>query len=268
MSLKTRILVAVFAALVGGGCGGGASLLEQGKPVDTGRREFDRYFERVAELRDQVEALDSDMFQLRERLVEEMNLDVDVAIGDLLEATRKQVGKAKDYGTTLSLQLTPQPKVIIDRGKIEAGDEEENLFVAIEQSAERAMDEFKSYSQLLEVASELEQQRSSLAERIDKLPSRYQNKKGLIEDEIVAAGRVIERAENKLLRDTRTLGHFLVGLVEAVDTGALESQVAKCDEAISFFEKNKSKKKKPRRRRGPRRTRPPPPPPSGGDFEM
>jgi vacuolar-type H+-ATPase subunit I/STV1 len=276
MSMTKRTFFLLALSLTTAACAGSRdSLLEQGERVDTGRREYDDYFGSVAELREQVDRIDSDMFKIRERLVEEMNLDVDIAIGHLLQATRERVNKAKDYGTALSLQLSPAPKIVIERGKLEAEDKDENLFTAIEQSAERAMDKYKAHAQLLELASELEAKRPTLADKIDKLPKNMADKKDLIETEIVAAGRVLSTAESKLLRVTRTLSHFLVGLVEAVNTGALENQVNKCDEAIAFFEENKAKKKKPKRKWGRKKwrrpagtPRPAPTQPAGGDFEM
>ena len=275
MILRRSFLSACLGVIAGSvlaGCfGAGSSKLEANEPVDIGRREFDKYFEQVDELRDRIEGLDSDLFPVRQRLVEEMNLDVDVAIGDLLEETRKRVMKAKDYGTAVSLQLTPTAKVHTDRGDLEASDKDENLFTAIEQSAERAMDKFKEYSELLEASSALDRKRSDLANKIDKLPKQFESKKSLIETEIVAAGRVLRNGEDVLLRDTRTLSHFLVGLVEAVNTGALDASTAKCDEAIAFFEEAKKKPKpkpRPRWRGRPAGAPRPRPQPAGGDFEM
>ncbi len=245
------------------------SLIEKGEPVDTGRRRFDAYFEEVAKLRDEVEELDSDLFPLRQPLVEELSLDVDVALGDLLDATKKRVGVVKDFGLTMTLRLRPTPTVIDERGELEADDKQETLIKAIEESANRAMQSFDQYSELLDKASELQKRRGDLAERIEKLPPDVD--KSLVEREIVGAGVVLRKAEQKLLRDTRTISHFLIGLVQSVDTGATEAHAAKCAEAIAFKEENKKKKPKPRPRWRPRggpRPRPRPKPAGGGDFEM
>ena len=218
------------------------SLIVQDQRVDSGRREFDSYFEEVDDLRDQVEQLDSDMFAVRERLVEELDVSPDIALGTLLEKTRKRVEKAKGYGTALTLTLSPRPRIIVIAG--EAGDERDDRFgTAVEQSAEKALDKFKAYTELLELASALDSRRNELAERIDKLPKQYQDKRDLLETEIVGAGEVLRDVESKLLRDTRTLSHFLVGLTTAVNSGGLETRSEKCDEAIAFMEEEKKKEK-------------------------
>lgn len=255
------------------GCvGHSESLIVQDQRVDSGRREFDSYFEEVDDLRDQVEGLDSDMFAIRERLVEELDVSPDIALGTLLEKTRKRVEKAKGYGTALTLTLSPQPRIIVVAG--ESGDERDDRFgTAVEQSAEKALDKFKAYTELLELASALDSRRNELAERIDKLPKQYQDKRGLLETEIVGAGEVLRDVESKLLRDTRTLSHFLVGLTTAVNSGGLESRSQSCDEAIAFMEEEKKKEKTKAKWKGRWRGRPtgkpaPKPRPAGGDFEM
>ena len=171
------------------GCAGNSeSLIVQDQRVDSGRREFDSYFEDVDDLRDQVEKLDSDMYAVRERLVEELDVSPDIALGTLLEKTRKRVEKAKGYGTALTLTLSPRPRIIVIAG--EAGDERDDRFgTAVEQSAEKALDKFKAYTELLELASALDGKRNELAERIDKLPKQYEDKRGLLETEIVGAGK-------------------------------------------------------------------------------
>lgn len=259
-------------ALLAGCIGGRDSLIEKGERVETGRRQFDAYFEEVGDLRDAVEKLDPDLFPLRQPLVEELDLSVDVALGDLLDATQKRVTKVRDFGISMTLQLRPTPRVIDERGELEADDKQETLIKAIEESANRAMQSYTQYSELLEKANELGKQRADLADRIDKLPPTVD--KDLVEREIVGAGVVIRDAENKLLRNTRTISHFLVGLVTSVDTGATASHETRCAEAIAFHEENKKKPqpKKPtprwRPRPGTRPAAPAPRPKPGGDFEM
>lgn len=274
MSLKHGIMMLALACALTACAGSSQSLVERGEPVDTGRREFDQYFEKVEALSRDTKALDGDMFEVRQRLVEELDLNVDVALGVLLKRTKERVEKAKGYGTAMTLQLTPSPTVRMDRGKLEASDKDEALFTAIQQSAEKAMDNYKKRSDLLLLAAELEAQRGTLAERIDKLPPSAADKKELIETEIVGAGRVIADSEDTLLRQTRTLTHLLIGLVEATNTGALETRDIKCDEAIAFFDerkKDEAKPKPPRNRyqgRPAAAPRPAPRPAAGGDFEM
>jgi hypothetical protein len=275
-------LLLVAACLLPGCLGKSESKIEKGETVETGRRNFDEYFAEVTELRQKVEGLDSDLFPLRKPLVESMELDVDVALGSLLEETRKRVTKYRDYGISLTLQLRPTPQVIEDRGDLEPDQDDESLVKAIEESAQLAMQVFVEYTQLLNKASELDAQRSELAERIDKLPPNID--KELVGRELVGAGRVLKKTEEKLLRDTRTVSHFLIGLVDAVDTGAMTARQTKCDEAIAAVKSDPKPAPKPPRGRGgvprprpvvPRPTgpaqpvpAPPPRPKPGGDFEM
>ena len=247
------------------------SLLEKGESVETGRKPFDTYFDRVGEYRDEVAKLDSDLFEVRERLVEELGVSVDIGLGELLQKTKEKVDKLKGFGMQLDLRLKPKPEVVVEHGNLEADAKDETMVMAIQQSAERAMDAFVKYSQLLELGAQLDRERAELAEGIDRLPPQYADKKDLIETEIVAAGRIIKNAERKLLRDTRTLSHFLLGLANSVESGALEAHTTKCAEAIAFYEENKKKPKKPPPKWSPRPgggQGKPPPRPAGGDFEM
>lgn len=272
-SRRLRSLVGAASIVATSACiGGGESLIVQDQRVETGRREFDSYFEEVDDLRDEVEKLDSDMFDIRARLIEELDVSPEISLGALLEKTRKRVDKAKGYGTALTLALSPRPRIIVVAG--ETGDERDDRFgVAVEQSAEKALDKFKAYTKLLEKVSELDRRRGELADKIDGLPREYREDEELFETEIVGAGDVLRGVENKLLRDTRTLSHFLVGLTTAVNSGGMESRKDKCDEAIAYMEeekkKDKTKAKWKQRWRGRPRGKPAPrPKPAGGDFEM
>ena len=102
---------------------------------------------------------------------------------------------------------------------------------------------------------------------------------------------MLAKIEQKLLRDTRTIGHFMIGLAAVADTGARDGYDGKCDQAIAVVEKQEKKKAeskkrwagrgrgrgRPRGRARPKgrgrpapKPRPAPPtrPAGGGDFEM
>lgn len=256
------------------------SSLEKGESVEVGRRPFDTYFEEVAALRDELADLDADLFPIREPLVERLDVSVDAPIGTLMEATTERVGKMRDFGVMLSLRLTPTPKILMVKEEVEVDDGDQPLFDAIEKSATIAMAEFRKHTELLEKTSALEARRAKLAEQLTNLPPQLENKRSVIETEILGAGRILRQAEADLLRNTRTISHYLVALSNAVDTGATESLETKCDEAIAQAEEKK-KKPAPRWQRpapkwtpppGPRPAGPPPAPKPrpapGGDFEM
>jgi len=233
-----------------------------GQSANTGERRFDAYFDDVASLRDNVESLNSDLFPIREPLVERMDVDVDATLYELMAVLSQRVAKFRDYGVTLNVRLSPEPIVIKDRGELEEDEADDALIKAIQESATRAVVTYREYSQLLLVVAELDKQRGKLAERIERLPD-GDPKRDAIEAEILGAGRVLRKAEQKLSRDTRTLSHFLVARTQAVDTGAAAARDAKCEDAIA-------KRRKPRKRwrgRG-RRPAPRPKPATGGDFEM
>lgn len=233
------------------------SLLESGEHVTTGKKRFDAFFDQVAEVRDKVEGFDSDLFPVREPLTDEMQLDVDVTMAELLAKVRQRAVKFRDFGVTLNLRLTPDPKLLRAQGKLEVDDKDARVLNAIEESARRGLTTFREYAKLLERTTELERQREDLAERYDKL-SETDPERDRIRAEILGAGRVLDEAEGKLLRDSRTLGMYLIALADAVDTGAVEAQEQACEE-------QKKPAKKPARPRVPYR---PPPKPAGDDFEM
>ncbi|MBW2523561.1 MAG: hypothetical protein JRI23_05275 [Deltaproteobacteria bacterium] len=224
--------------------------------MSTGKRVFDGFFDEVAELRDKVEGFDSDLFPVREPLTDDLKLDVDVTMAELIQAVRKRAVKLRDFGVTMHLRLTPEPKLISARGKLDVDTRDEQLMGAIEESARRGLTAFREYGKLLEASAELETRRAQFAERYDKLDPN-DPERDRIKAEILGAGRVLDAAERKLLRDSRTLGLYLISLADAADTGAVEAQEAKCEE------------KKPTKPKGPRGPYRPPPRPAGGDdFEM
>lgn len=242
----------------------GASLVERGEEVKSGERRFDAYFERVAALRAAVGDLDdNDLFPVREPLIVQLDVDVEASLPALMAATRKAVDKARDYGLSMGMLLQPQPRVVTVRGELEAGESQERLVRAIEESANRAMSSFKQYNKLLSNAATLEADRAELAERIDGVRGPADTR-SLLERELVASGRVLAAAERRLLQDSRTLALFLVALAESVDTGALATEAARCEEAMARGPK------RPQPVPGPRRPPPPAPPQParGDDFEM
>jgi hypothetical protein len=238
------------------------SLLERGESVTCGQKRFDDYFDAVAQLRDKVEGIDSDMFPVRQPLTEQLESGVDTSMAELLAKLRDRVEKLRGFGMTMALTLSPEPRVVVQKGKLEADLKDERLALAVEDSAKRALTTFKELGQLLAKASELELARAELAERINKLDPKEPNR-DLIEDEVVGAGRVLDKAQQKLLGDSRTLALYLISLSLAADTGATAPDV-QCAEPSG-----KGAKKPPKTGPGPKGPPPPPRPPTGGeDFEM
>jgi hypothetical protein len=299
----TRSWAWLLCLLLSGCAAGGKSLLEKGEPVESGRRQYDAYFAEVGDLRDKVKELDSDLFQLRERLVDEMDLGVDAKTGEILLAARKRVEDLRAYGLLVTLELTPTTRVVQVAGEVEPGSEQQSLVSAIEESARRSMEVYKERSAMLDEIVRLDSERGDLAEKLDQLPANFA-KRSLLEDELVGAGHVLREAEEKLLKDTRNISHFLVGLAEVVNTGASEQLAQRCDTALAAAppprppSKTKPTGPKPQPRAQPPRPRPqpraqpprprpapppvatapPPPPPvapkprptrpAGGEFEM
>jgi hypothetical protein len=278
MPLSNRVL-AILAVLGAAACAASnESLLEKGEAVKVGRRNYDDYFAEVARVRDKVEGFDSDLFPVREPLVEALDVSVDTSLSELMVATRKRVGKFKDYGVTLNLRLAPNPILIVQTGELAADERDEGLLKAVQEAASRGLSTYREYAQLLALIADLDGQRQQLADGLDKLPPDFADK-GLVEDEIVGAGQVLHSAERKLLRDSRSLSHFMIALSEAVDTGAAEVKDAKCDEAMASYKPpSKPKSSGPpagKRPAGPGRPPAPRPPqprptpkPGGGDFDM
>jgi hypothetical protein len=247
------------------GCfGPSSSALERGEPLTTGQQRFDDYFAQVAALRDKVQGFDSDLFPVRQPLTEQLGLNSDASMRELMAKVRERADKLRSFGLTMGLVLSPTPKVVTQKGKLDADVEDERVVLAVEDSAKRAYTTFKEFGELARQAATLDAQRGGLAEHIDKLDATDPNR-GVIEDEIVAAGRVLEQAQDKLLKDSRTLGLYLMWLSEAVDTGAAASQDKECEQAIA----GKPPTKKPGKPVGPLPKGPPARPPGGGDdFEM
>lgn len=261
MSKKLLGLMLVLLTLPA--CFAGISQLETGEKVNTGKKQFDSYFDAVATLRDDVAELKSDLFPIREPLTDELELKSQTELHALISAVRKRAKKVKDYGIMMNLRLTPEPKMVHVKGKLDLDPKDEGMMRAVEEAASRAMTTFKQYSQLLQTIEQLDERREKVAAAIDKLDD-DDPKRDVIETEIVGAGRVLAQAERKLRRDSRTLALFLVSLADAVDTGAIASREEECREAIEAKPKTKPRPK------WQQPTRPYKPPPKGGgdDFEM
>jgi hypothetical protein len=278
-----RVAFALATTLSLGCLGGSQARIEKGEPVDSGRRDFDDYFNKVGELRDKVKGLDPDLFTMREPLVEAMDLDTETPFARVLYETRKRVGKAKDYGLAMNLLLTPQVKVVQERGELASDEKVEGLARAIEESATRALTTYREYRALIDRSAELDDERNRMADKLSRTPASFTNR-DLVARELVAAGRVLRDAETKLLRDSRTIAHFLVGLADAADTGARNDGM-RCDEQPVARGTGKPEPAAPapapvarpavprpvpvpRPVARPTPTRPQPTRPTGGDFEM
>ena len=263
---KRRIfgwLCAAGLALGAVGCGGAAgSALERGEKVTTGQQRFDDYFAQVAALRDKVQGFDSDMFPVRQPICEQLGLSSTASMNELLGKVHERAEKLRSFGLTMSLVLDPNPKVLSQKGKLDADVEDERVVLSVEDSAKRAFTAFKEFGELMRQASALDAKRGELAEHIDKLSAKDPNR-DVIKDEIVGAGKVLEQAQEKLVKDSRTLGLYLMSLSDAVDTGAAASKDKECEEAIA----GKAPPKKPTKP-GPAPKGPPGRPTKGEDFEM
>jgi hypothetical protein len=256
-------LCAAGLAFGSGGClGASGSALERGEKVATGQQRFDDYFAKVAALREKVQGFDSDMFPVRQPLTEQLGMSSTATMNELLGKVRERAEKLRSFGLTMSLVLDPSPKVLSQKGKLDADVEDERVVLAVEDSAKRAFTTFKEFGELMRQASALDAQRGELAEHIDKLSAKDPNRQ-VITDEIVGAGKVLEQAQEKLLKDSRTLGLYLMSLSDAVDTGAAATKDKECEEAIA----GKAPPKKPGKP-GPVLKGPPGHPPKGEDFEM
>jgi len=242
------------------------SALEKGEQVSTGEKRFDDFFTEVAALRDKVAGFDSDLFPVRQPLTEQLELNTDITMPELIAKVRERAEKLRSFGLTMALVLMPTPKMMSQKGNLETDVADERVVVAVEESAQRAFTTFKEFGALMLQATALDAQRADLAEAMDKLPADDPNR-DTIKSEIVGAGRVLQVAEEKLLKDSRTLGLYLVWLSEAVDTGAAPKIGDGCPTEPAAAAK--TPKKPGPKPQGPGPKGPTPPrPPGGDDFEM
>jgi hypothetical protein len=291
---RAFVRVAALCACLTAGCATGDSLMEKGERVETGRGRFDSYFGEVADLRNKVKGIDSDLFPIRQPLTEEFSLGVDTPLQKIMEETRKRVEKLRTFGVVLGLRISPQPVVLVEAGELGQEEGDEGALKAIQEAAVRALATYRQYQELSQLATKLDDQRNELAASIEKLPPDF-DKKSLIENEIVGAGRVLQEVQNKLLKDSRTCALFLVALAEAVDSGGIDAHEQACSEAKAHWKPPRRPPNKrgpgkrpaagavarpaagpaagPRPGPGPAAVAPPPPPPpprpkAGGDFDM
>jgi hypothetical protein len=260
-------LLLVCLTLVCSGCFGSGSLLVQGKSVESGRGRFDRYFERVLELKQQVSKMDRDFAKIREPLTDTLKMDAKAKPRRIFARLRAKATKLKGYGVLVNLRLRPLPIVVVDSGTMEKGERAESLMVSVQESAVRALQVIKENVELIEATDMLDRRRDELAERIDNTPS--DTDRSLLEREVVGAGKVLSQVRKRLGRLNGVLARYLVGLTMSFDTGASKAKDSKCEDALAG--------KRPRRRRWGRgrrgrkpagRAKPKPTPKAGGGFDM
>jgi hypothetical protein len=237
------------------------SLLEKGEKVETGKGRYDAYFGQVAELRDKVKALDSDLFPIRQPLTEEFHLDVDAPLPRIVEETKKRAEKMKSFGVLLGLRLTPTPVVVVIQGELKGEDGDDGALKAVQEAAVRSLATYREYQELVRLADKLDEERAQLAEGLDKIEA--EEEKALVENEILGAGRVLTEIRNKLVKDERTCALFLVALADAIETGATEQHEESCTDAMAHYKPPKKPGKGPARGAPAAATRWRPPPGAG-----
>ena len=252
-------------ALVCCGCFGSGSLLVKGKPVESGRGRFDRYFGRVLELREQVAKMDDDFTEVREPLTDALDMAAKTTPRRIFKRLRKEAKKLKGYGVLVNLRLRPLPIVVVDVGTMDKGERAESLLVAVQESAVRGMQVIKQNEELIQATDALDKRRDQLAERIDNTPA--DTDRSLLEREVVGAGKVLAKVRRRLRRLNGVIARYVVGLTMSFDTGGAKSKDTKCDEALAGRRPNRRRWGRGRRR-GKGGPRPKPAPKAGGGFDM
>lgn len=256
--------VAAAAALAAisaqGGCAPRQSKLETGQSVTTGKKKFDALFEGVASLRDHVGDLDSDA--VREPLVDAVGAKKDVGFTELMATTNERARRLRDYGLTMSLLLTPTPKLVSVRGDLALDPKDESFLAAVDKASGKAMERYRDDSALLDRSMELRGELPELGAAAESLPA-DDSDRNTLKVELAGAERILDESDRKLQKDVRSVARFLLELSVAVDTGAQAAREARCEEALAGV------KKPGKTPTGPRGPLPPPPPKKpGGDFEM
>lgn len=270
-----RLLLVVATLAVLPACAGSDSLVEKGQRIKTGKDRFDGYFGEVIVLAKRVKELDSDLFPLRQPLVEAFDVPVDAPLPKLMEITRERVSKFKAYGVTTSLRITPNPIVVLHQGEFGHDDVDELTLRAVQESAVRALATYRDYAEMLTLTNQLDERRSKLMDQLEQLGPGLADRVR-IETEILGAGRILEKVRTKLLGDMRTCSWLLVALSEAVDTGGATNRDASCDEAMAHWKPaRRSYRRGPAKNAGSPAPRPPsgggapaPAKKGGGDFDM
>jgi len=213
-------LAVVVAAIAAAGCTLPGAHVAQGYAYTTGNAKFDEFFSAVKAARADGIAAPNDEQAARAGLYKALGLDAKAAPSKALDEATARAKKLRDKGVLLHLEIAPDPKLIVAKGRSDPGADGEML-KAVEAAARSSLELRKRLEAVSARTADLEKKRVELrAQTDDAFPSESLAKRDEIKDELEAAKGVLAGAGDSASRAAGSASRFVVDLVQAVETGA------------------------------------------------
>jgi hypothetical protein len=218
-------LAVLAAAIAAAGCTLPGAHVAQGYAYTTGNAKFDEFFSAVKAARADGIAAPNDEQAARAGLYKALGLDAKTAASKALEEATARAKKLRDKGVLLHLEIAPEPKLIVAKGKADPG-ADGAMLKAVEDAARSSLELRKRLEAVSARAADLEKKRAELrAQTDDAFPAESLAKRDEIKDELEAAKAVLAGAGDAASLSAGSASRFVVDLVQAVETGAAPDAV-------------------------------------------
>jgi hypothetical protein len=219
----SRSLVAaalVASAVAGAGCAPSLTQIEQGKVVTTNDPPLDDFFKAVVALRDDLLAAERERKTAHEEFSKAIGVAPDMDASGALDATAVKAKKLDGEGTSLHLELTPEPKLCVLAGKRKGSEDPEAIAKAVEPAVKASLGLARRMGELEARARELDKKRVDLA-------ASPAAKKGDAASELEGAKNVLAEIRERATMEGGLASSFVVGLSLALETGAADAALAR-----------------------------------------
>jgi len=220
MKVRRVILAAALVALAPA-CGPKVSQIESGKAVTTNEAPFDDFFKAVVALREDSLRAEGERKTIHADLAKALGVAADADMGSVIEAAAQKAKKLDGEGTSLHLELAPEPKLCVLAGKRpKNGEDPEPIAKAVEASVKASLALAKRMSEVAAKSKELDKQRLDLA-------GKPAAKKGDIEGELEGAKKVLAETRERATNEAGLSSSFIVSVALALETGAADTALAR-----------------------------------------
>jgi hypothetical protein len=216
-----RALTAAALSFAAAGCAPPPAHVAQGTPYTTGNTAFDDFFTAVREVRAQAVEARADEEASHAGLIKALGLEAKSTSALAIDEAGLRAKKLHDGGVLLHLEITPEPKVVAQKGKAELGPDGDALLKSIEDAARSSLEMRKRLAAVAGRAAELGKRRIDLRAQA---PATFRGEPQAKRDDVIfeldAAEAVLTTAAESANHYAGAASRFVVELAQAVETGA------------------------------------------------
>lgn len=213
--------VALLAFLAGAGCATPSARITLGQVYATGNAPFDQFFNEVCEVRTEALAAEGAERASHAPLIQALGLEPQTPSAEAVDVVAARAKKLRDAGVLLHLEITPEPKLLVAKGRSDLGPEGDVLLKSMEGAARTSLDTRKRLAELLARTRTLMKRRIELrAEAPAAFRAAPQARRDDIIVELDAAAEVLAHAADAADQVAGAASKFAIELAQAVETGA------------------------------------------------